>query len=385
MYSFLSGTRILDLTRLLPGPYASLLMADLGAEVIKVEEPNTGDPIRWIPPSTGELSYPFALLNRNKKSLTLNLRAAEGRELFLKLAEHTDVVFESFRPGVVQRLGIDYESVKKVQPKIIYCSLSGYGQEGPYRERVGHDINYIGVAGLLNLTGEAKPAIPGVPVADLAGGMFAALSMVSTLHARDQTGQGVHIDISMTDTVISWMTLYAAELFGTGQSPQRGTLPLAGGWPYYNIYETLDGKYLTIGALEEKFWINLCNALGVLQYAQYQFSPEKRDEIFSVLRKIFLSKTQQEWLTLLDGREIPVGPVYGLEHTFADPQVRHRQIEARHPTTDIQYIRFPVQFSHPESRPDQVAPKLGEHTEEILRSLGYAQPQIDSLRSRGVI
>ncbi|MBI3460294.1 CoA transferase, partial [Candidatus Acetothermia bacterium] len=149
----MAGTRILDLTRLLPGPYASLLMADLGAEIIKVEEPNTGDPVRWLSPSTGELSYPLALLNRNKKSLTLNLRAAEGRELFLKLAEHTDVVFESFRPGVVQRLGIDYESVKKVQAKIIYCSLSGYGQEGPYRERVGHDVNYIGVAGLLNLTG----------------------------------------------------------------------------------------------------------------------------------------------------------------------------------------------------------------------------------------
>jgi len=189
----------------------------------------------------------------------------------------------------------------------------------------------------------------------------------------------------MTDTVISWMTLYAAGLFGTGQNPRRGTLPLAGGWPYYNVYETLDGKYLTIGALEEKFWVNLCDALGLPQYAQHQFSPEKRDEIFSALRNTFLSRTQQEWLILLDGCEIPVGPVHELNQTFSDPQVQSRRIEARDPATMVRYIRYPGHFSHPESQPAQVAPKLGEHTEEILRSLGYAQTQIDSLRSRGVI
>jgi crotonobetainyl-CoA:carnitine CoA-transferase CaiB-like acyl-CoA transferase len=371
----------------LPGPFASLLLADLGAHVIKIEEPGGGDPVRGLPPFAGELSYRFALLNRNKRSLTLDLKSSAGREIFFKLARHSDVIFEGFRPGVVRRLQIDYESVRKIRPEIIYCSLSGYGQDGPYRERVGHDINYIGVAGLLNLTGEARPVIPAVPVADFAGALFAALSMVAALRAREQTGQGAYIDVSMTDAIASWMTLYAAEFFGSDQSPRRGELPLGGGWPYYNVYEARDGKYLSVGALEPKFWARLCEALGVPAYSAQQDSEAKRDEIFNVLREIFRTKTRDEWLAHLDGREIPVAPVHELHETFTDVQVQHRQLEASfaEPEGFYRYLRFPVQFSPPENRPDQPAPRLGQHTEEILKELGYDREQIDALRAQGVI
>lgn len=384
MYPFLADTVILDLTRLLPGPYGSLLLADLGAQVIKIEEPLQGDPVRWMPPFANEMSYRFALLNRNKKSFSLNLKTTESREIFFELTQKADIIFEGFRPGVVERLGIDYESIKKINKRIIYCSLSGYGQCGPYRDRVGHDINYIGLAGLLYLTGNAdRPIIPGVPVADLAGGMFAALSMIAALHARDATGHGSYIDISMTDAIISWMSLHMAELFGTGQSPQRGSLPLAGGWPYYNIYETSDGKFLSLGALEEKFWQNTCNALEVPEYAALQFSEEKRAEIFAKLKSIFKSATLEDWLQRLEKLEIPIAPVNDVQAVFSDPQVRNRRMRIE--SNKFSQIGFPAQFSACAPVPPKAPPKLGDHTEEILKKLGYAQEKIDSLRKKGVI
>ncbi len=387
MRDLLAGIRVLDLTRLLPGPYATLLLADLGAEVIKIEEPKTGDPVRWTPPFVNNKSYRFLLLNRNKKSLTLNLKAPQGQGIFLKLAQTADAILEGFRPGVAERLGIDHKAVRQVKPDMIYCSLTGFGQEGPYRERAGHDINYISIAGLLSLTGRERPVIPGVPVADLAGGMFAALTILAALFKRNQSHQGAYIDLSMTDCVLSWLGIHAAEYFSTGQSPKPSETVLTGGFPCYAIYETKEGRFITVGALEEKFWANLCRALGKEEYIPHQFSWEKREEIFASFRELFKTKTRDEWLTFFDHREIPISPVNDLEEAFDDLHIRHRGLLKEMEAEDkkIKQIGFPAKFANSFERQDQMAPALGEHTETILKALGYGQNELDKLRREGVI
>ncbi len=380
MRDFLTGIRVLDLTRLLPGPYATLLLADLGAEVIKIEEPQHGDPVRWVPPLINEKSAPFLALNRNKKSLTLDLKAPKGREIFLQLAQRTDVVMEGFRPGVVQRLGIDYEHVHEANPNIIYCSLTGYGQKSPYRDHVGHDVNYIARAGLLSLTGEV-PVIPGVPVADLCGAMFATVSVLAALHAREQGKGGAYLDVSLTDTVVSWLTIHFAEYLVTKKPLRSQELVLTGGFPCYHIYETRDRKYLAVGVLEEKFWAKLCHVLGKPEFIPHQFSEDKREEIFQSLKAIFASKTQAEWLKELDPKEIPVAPVLNLAEVVRDPHVRERKLIHE----DEMGIVLPVQVSGSREKEDHSAPELGEHTHEILAEFGYSQADIDRLTQERVI
>ncbi len=380
MRDFLTGIRVLDLTRLLPGPYATLLLADLGAEVIKIEEPQHGDPVRWVPPLINEKSAPFLALNRNKKSLTLDLKAPKGREIFLQLAQRTDVVMEGFRPGVVQRLGIDYEHVHEANPNIIYCSLTGYGQKSPYRDHVGHDVNYIARAGLLSLTGEV-PVIPGVPVADLCGAMFATVSVLAALHAREQGKGGAYLDVSLTDTVVSWLTIHFAEYLVTKKPLRSQELVLTGGFPCYHIYETRDRKYLAVGVLEEKFWAKLCHVLGKPEFIPHQFSEDKREEIFQSLKATFGSKTQAEWLKELDPKEIPVAPVLNLAEVVRDPHVRERKLIHE----DEMGIVLPVQVSGSREKEDHSAPELGEHTHEILAEFGYSQADIDRLTQERVI
>ncbi len=370
---------MLDLTRLLPGPYATLLLADLGADVIKIEESGKGDPVRWLPPFVENRSARFLALNRNKKSFTLDLKKPKGREIFLRLVQTADVVIENFRPGVNQRLGIDYENVRSVNPQIIYCSLTGYGQTGPYRDHVGHDINYIARAGLLSLTGEC-PVIPGVPVADLSGAMFAALSILAALRARDQGQGGIFLDVSLTDAVVSWLAIHFAEFFSTQRAPQPRDLVLSGGFPCYHIYETTDHKYIAIGALEEKFWAKLCEVLGLSEYIPYQFSEEKREEIFRSFTTVFASKTQTQWLKELDSTEIPIAPVFSLEEVAQDPHVRARGLIR----DDDPSIAFPVRIVNAAEERDRPAPELGEHTREVLSELGYSQAEIDRLVQAGV-
>jgi len=389
-----SGVRILDLTRLLPGAYCSLLLGDLGAEVIKVEEPGIGDYARLTPPQLGAsgMGAAFLMLNRNKQSLTLNLKHEDGQEVFRRLAADADVVLESFRPGVMRRLGLDYEALRAVNPRLIYCAISGYGQDGPYQDLAGHDINYLGYAGALSVTGPraGAPVPPGVQVADIGGGsLLAAFTIASALYHRNQSGQGQMLDVSMTDGVVSWLAHHFGMFFATGRIPLRGEERLNGGWVCYGVYETKEGSYLTLGALEPKFWQNLCHLLGREDLVPHQYaSGAKRDEVEADLRAIFKTKTREEWLALFKGKDVCVGPVLDFSEVSADPHVKHRglfQTVERPGGGSIPQVGFPVQLSATPAGITRPAPELGEHTESLLSSLGYSAAEISRFRERGVI
>ncbi|MCX5910005.1 MAG: CaiB/BaiF CoA-transferase family protein [Deltaproteobacteria bacterium] len=263
MMRALEGIKVLDLSRLLPGPYGSMILADLGAEVLRIEDRRFEGDGPGMP-----------TVMRNKRHMTLNLKHPRGREIFYRLAKEADVLLEGFRPGVVKRLGIDYDSLKGIYPRLIYCSVTGYGQDGPYRKMVGHDVNYLSFGGVLGLTGERdrKPVIPPIQVADIAaGGMFAALGIMAALLYRERTGKGQYIDISMLDGVIAMLPFAASILWGGGKPGKSDTL-LSGRYPCYSVYETKDGEYISLGALEERFWVTLCRQLGREDYIPHQFA-----------------------------------------------------------------------------------------------------------------
>jgi len=388
----LDGVRVLDLTRLLPGDYCTMILGDMGAEVIKVEEPGLGDYIRWVPPLINGQSVCHLMLNRNKKSMKLNLKSEKGKEVFFKLVERSDVIIECFRPGVVKKLGIDYESVGKVNQRIVYCSMSGYGQDGPYRDMPGHDVNYIGYGGVLGITGSSggAPVIPGVQIADLTTGLMAVASILAALLAREKMGRGQYIDVSFLDVVASLIVLPAAFYVGEGKPPKRGEWLLNGGFPCYNVYETKDGKHITIGCLEEEFWANLCRALGVMDFVKYQYTSDdaKLREMFQTVRKIFKTRTLNEWIALLSREDVPCGPVYDLDEVFRDPQILHRKmiIEVEYPGLGkIRQLSTPMKFSEAPCEIRNPAPSFGEHTEQILRWLGYSERDVLDMRGKGVI
>ena len=390
----LEGIKILDLTRLLPGPYGTMLLGDLGAEVIKIEEPERGDYARWNPPQINGVGSRHLLLNRNKKSLTLNLKAPEGKAVLRRMVERgADVLIEQFRPGVMERLGVGYRDMEKVNPRIIYCSLTGYGQDGPYRDLAGHDLNYIGIAGVLGLTGQkgGAPVIPGIQIADLiGGGLYAVIGILSALMARQKTGRGQYVDISMLDGVVSLLPDSAALYFAEGKAPRAGERRLGGGLPQYQVYQTQDGKYLAVGALEEKFWANLCRLIGKPEWdEQIPREGEPRcEEIQKELARIFQTKTRKEWLGLLMNEDTCVSAVQSLDEVFEDPHVRSRQmlVETTHPKAGrVRQIGVPIKFSETPGEIRRPAPEIGEHTEEILGQLGYALEEIDRLRRTGVI
>lgn len=397
----LEGITILDLTWQGPGPFCTMVLGDLGAEITRIGPP-PGAGARQTARGTGKREVAYQASNRNKKSILLNLKPEEGRNIFYQLAEKTDVIVEGFRPGVAQRLGIDYQTVSKINPRIIYCSITGYGQDGPYRDLAGHDINYLSIAGALNLIGEAdrQPVIPLNLIADYgAGGKDAIVGILTALVARGKTGKGQFIDISLTDSVISLLTNSVLDnYFESGVAPKRGETSLGGGYPYYNVYKTKDGKYISFGCLEPWLWENLCRAIGKEEFIPFHYiQPEHRvykakdkkwQEISSYLKELFLTKSRDEWFELLSQKDIPIGKVYSLDEVFADPQVVHRKmvVEVDHPTEGkVKQVGIAIKLSDTPGKVRTPAPLPGEHTDEILVGLGYNKQRISQLRQGGII
>lgn len=388
----LDGVRVLDLTRLLPGGYATLLMADLGADVVKIEEPGKGDYIRWTPPMAGDLSSAHIALNRNKRSMTLNLKNERGRDLFLDLAGGFDVVIESFRPGVLDRLGVGWSVLHERHPGLIYCAISGYGQDGPRAATAGHDINYIGYAGVLGITGreDDRPVIPGVQIGDLAGGgMAAVIAILAALHRRTVTGEGDLCDIAMMDGAVSWLSIHAAEFFATGAPPQREHMHLSGAFPCYRVYPAADG-WLSVGALEPQFWAALCSALERPDLLHDAFAAgERRAEVIRSLEETFERRTRAEWMELLGDLDVCVGPVNDLAETFDDPQVVHREMVFANEIDGVgpwRHVGNPLKMSGAPGRVDRLPPpRLGEHTDALLQAAGLSEEEITALRESSVI
>jgi crotonobetainyl-CoA:carnitine CoA-transferase CaiB-like acyl-CoA transferase len=387
----LKGIRVLDLSRLAPGPFCTMILGDLGADVIKIEGPPTGRLSR--PALTDkEETAPYAALDRNKRSLGLNLKRNEAREIFYRLAETADVIVEGFRPGVVQRIGVDYQTIAKINPKIIYCSITGYGQSGPYKDFSGHDINYLSFGGVLEIVGipGGGPIIPSNLIGDYAaGGMNAAIAILAAIIGREKTGKGQYLDIAMTDGVVSLMARNLSEYYSTGKEPERGNDGLTGGAPSYNVYQTRDGKYISIGCRESWFYENLCRAMDREDLIPYQnATEEKKSEVFSAFKAVFLRKTRDEWFDFLKEHDVPVGKVYELGELSTDPQLRHRDmiVEMRHPLVgEVKQVGISVKLSETPGRIRSFAPVRGQHTEEILKDLGYAISHIAKLKAEGVI
>jgi crotonobetainyl-CoA:carnitine CoA-transferase CaiB-like acyl-CoA transferase len=384
----LSGITVLDLSRLLPGGYCTLLLCDLGADVIKVEEPGRGDYIRWTPPLVDGESVAHRALNRGKRSITLNLKSPDGTDLLRRLASDADVLVESFRPGVLGRLGVGYEALGGVNPGLVYCAISGYGQDGPYKNRVGHDINYVGYGGALSLTGSAggEPVLPPVQVGDLGGGgLLGAVGILAALVDRATTGRGRFVDVSMLDGVLSWLTVPAAAFLATGEVPGPGSAPLTGALACYRIYRAADGRYLTVGALEPQFWRALCEALGCPDLVDDQYgSPERQADMVERLQAIFLERGRDEWLGELAGADVCVGPVNDLAEALADPQVRHRQMVAQVDGTPVG-PGLALKLWGGWSAAMRPAPGFGEHTGAVLATIGVEETELGDLRARGVV
>jgi len=385
----LEGVEVLDLTRLLPGGYATMVLHDLGASVTKIENPDGGDELRGMPPFCDGVSVLFSAINRGKKSVALNLKHDKGREVFLKLAREADIIVEGFRPGVTARLGVDYDSVRGVKPDIVYCSITGYGQDGPYRDKAGHDLNYLGYAGVASLTGTADGtlSVPGVQIADIGcGALMALVGILAALHRRDRTGDGAYLDVSMFDGALAWVPFQLAEYFSTGKVPGSGNWTLSGRYPCYNLYKSSDGGYLAVGALERKFWANLCRELGRPDLVDGQFAiGDEGEKVKKELAAIFATKTRDEWVERLGEKDVCVGPVNALDEAVRDPQVKHRGLIDRPDGAPVPYVRFPVKFEGVAPSGYRPAPALGEDTRQVLSSLGYSDAELHELAGSGAI
>ncbi|MDQ4065316.1 MAG: CoA transferase [Actinomycetota bacterium] len=388
----LSGIRVLDLTRLLPGGYATLVMADLGADVVKIEEPGQVDYIRWMPPMVGDVSAAHIALNRNKRSVALNLKVPDGRTAFERLVVDADVVVESFRPGVMARLGIDYERLGSLNERLVYCAISGYGQDGPRSQVAGHDVNYIGYAGVLSMVGEEgrRPVIPGVQIGDLAGGgMAAVIAILTALVRRATTGRGDLCDISMMDGAFSWLSIHAGEFVATKKVPEPERMHLSGAYPCYRVYPAADG-WISVGALEPQFWSALCGALDRDDLAGDGFAVgDRRDEVIAELEALFSTRTRAEWMQHFEGKDVCVAPVNDLAEAFDDPQARHRAmvVDADVRGTAWTHIGNPIKLAGDSdaSLVRMPPPLLGEHTDAVLADAGFSDDELEGLRAAGAI
>jgi alpha-methylacyl-CoA racemase len=391
----LSDIRVLDLTRLLPGGFCSLLLSDFGAEVLKVEDTGGGDYVRWMPPYYGDdeqqglgtRSALYLALNRGKRSVRLDLKQEAGRDALLRLVRDYDVVLESFRPGVLDRLGAGYERMREVNPGIVYCAITGYGQTGPNTQRAGHDMNYLGLNGLLGLTGErdGRPIQSAGQIADIGGGaLMAAFGVMAALHERATSGQGQLVDVSMTDGSLAWLAMEAARYFCDGQVWRRGELMLAGRLVCYFPYEAADG-WVTCGALEPKFWEAFCRGVGREDLIEKQLE-RPGSEAWREIAKIFRSRTRDEWRAFNDEHDAMIEPVLDLDEALDSELVRAREMVAELHQPGFGTIRqlgLPVKFSRTPGRVADPAPALGEHTEEVLREAGLSSAEVEALVSSG--
>ena len=391
--SALAGVKVLDLSRLLPGGYCSLLLADFGAEVLKVEDTGMGDYIRWSPPfyegvDESAKSALFLALNRGKRSIRLDLKSGGGKEALLRLVREHDVLLESFRPGVMERLGVGYERLREENPRLVYCAITGYGQDGPYTGRSGHDMNYLGLNGLLGLSGDAggPPVQSAGQIADLGGGaLMAAVGILAALRERDGSGEGQLVDVSMFDGALSWLALVAARYLAEGKPPARGELELAGGLLCYRPYACRDG-WVTLGALEPKFWQAWCRGVGREDLVEKQFEPPGSDAHAEVER-IFLERTRAEWRAFASEHDCCLEPVLGLDEALDSELVRAREmvVSVDQPGAEsvVRLLGVPVKLSRTPGAPAGPGPALGEHTEEVLSSLGYSPEEVAALLESG--
>lgn len=385
----LEGIEILALSHVPPVAYCTMMLGDLGANVIDVMPPNfpPQSPVRveeekWA-------AYDAHL--RNKRNLVLDLKNRDALGVLYKLAARADVIVEGFRPGVARRLGVDYETVRAINHGIVYCSLSGFGQDGPYCQMPGHDINFISIGGALGMIGEpdGRPILPSNLLGDFAGaGLHGTVGILAALMSRQRSGQGQYIDLAYIDGVISLMAWEASIYFASGIVPKRGRTIMTGSTPYYNTYATKDGKFISIGCVETHLWRNLCVELGCENFVSSQFNEEEFDEIGSFLKQEFLTRDRDEWFDLLKDKNVPISPVYDLDEVFSDPQVLHRRmlLEGKHPKFGtVRQAGLAIKLSDTAAELRKLGAVPGEHTNEILAELGYGEEEVGTLRARGAV
>ena len=403
MVDVLQGIKVLELTRVSPGTFCTMMLADMGAEVLKIETPPSVSPGAGSGVSSGDARQAaFSYTNRNKRSMGLNLKAPEGKKILHELAAQADVLVEGFRPGVMQRLGGDYEILSQINPSLVYCSLSGFGQDGPYRDLPAHDLNYLAISGVLNLIGpsaEAPPAIPLNLIADYGGAsMHGVAGILLALFAREQTGRGQHVDISYLDTTLSLLsaTLLMDRYMTDGVVPQRGQGPYTGQYAFYTTYETQDDRLLSVACSEPWLWGNLCRALGRPEFERFyrhsghiERAPNAEERhVRDELQAIFRQRTRDEWVAFLADKNVCIGPVNTTEEAFNDPQIRHRHMVLEHEDPELGTVRqagIGLKLSETPGRLRHVAPHLGQHTDDVLSGLGYDTETIAALRQRQVV
>ena len=380
MSGALEGIKVVDLSRMLPGPFCSMILADHGASVIAIEDKKF----------KADNTY-FGSVNRNKDHMTLNLKTKEGHEIFLKMVKNADVLIEGFRPGVTKRLSVDYDTINKINPKIVYCSITGYGQYGPFRDMPGHDVNYLSFSGILDTIGEKEgiPRIPGVQIADLAGGsMNAVTGILLALIARERTGRGQYIDISMTDGVLGLLSMPLDVFQKSGEIPEKSNMFLSHRYACYNVYETADGRYISIGAVENRFWQNLCNLIGVPEYGPLQYDDSRREEIIDFLRKTFRERTLEQWTKDIGAKDICWGIIQNLADVFNDPLFKARDMVGEikdKKGNPVKFFGVPVKLSETPGSIRTAPVGFGESTEKILKEYGYTKMDIDRFIEKEII
>ena len=390
----LASLRVLDFTTLLPGPFATMMLADLGADVLRVEAPNRPDLVRLMPPFDGEISAWHGVLNRSKRSLALDLKKPGAPDIVRRLITDGgyDIVIEQFRPGVMDRLGIGYESLQAANPALIYCAISGYGQSGPLRDRAGHDINYLSLSGVMSQSGrlEGGPAPLGVQLADVGGGSLGALvGLLAAVIHRQESGEGQLVDISMMDMMLAWQAHIFSQYLVGKEEPKREASLLNGGGTY-DFYETADGRYLSVGSLEPKFWVAFCEAIGLPELIAkgYDLDPETKQSLKAELRDAIAARSLSDWIEVFTALDACVEPVLNVAEVISQPQTEARNMVITVPKPDgseQQQVGSPFHFSRGRANYKHVGVKLGTHSKEVLAEIGYKPAEIEAFQHNGLL